>query len=90
MSKASVQRALLALGLRVAELRDRAGLTQDELAEATGLSLRYVQLIEAASASPSFGTLLALAEGLRVPIRALFEPAARSLRRRRGRPRKAP
>jgi tetratricopeptide (TPR) repeat protein/transcriptional regulator with XRE-family HTH domain len=62
------------------ELRARAGLTQQELAEAAGLGVRTVSYLESgAVSSPQKHTMEALADalGLIGPERARFEAAAR-------------
>ena len=64
-----------ALGRRVAELRRESGRTQSALAERAGVTVRYVQALEAGDYNPTFTTLLALARGLDVNPAALFVPA---------------
>jgi len=62
------------------ELRRRARLTQQEVADAAGLSLRTVSDLErGVAASPQRGTVRLLADALRLigPERAQFETAAR-------------
>src|ERR1035441_2881211 len=62
------------------QLRDDAGLTQEELAEASGLSPRSVSDLERGinrTARKETARLLADALGLSGPQRALFEAAAR-------------
>jgi transcriptional regulator with XRE-family HTH domain len=87
VAKAAVRRALLALAQRTAELRERRGLTQQDLAERAELSLRYIQKVEAGEANLSFENLVALSLGLNVELRALFDDAAPRPRRKPGRPR---
>ena len=62
-----------ALGLRVKELRIRAGLTQENLAETTGLFRTYLSRIETGEANPTFTVLLALSSSLGVVPGTLFE-----------------
>ena len=62
------------------QLRARAGLTQEELAEAAGLSPRSVSDLERGinrTARKDTALLLAGALGLSEPVRGLFEAAAR-------------
>jgi transcriptional regulator with XRE-family HTH domain len=61
---------------RVRELRARAGLTQDQLAERAGLSVTMVQGIERASdgGNPRLTTLWALAAALGVDAADLLAP----------------
>ncbi|MDH6224387.1 helix-turn-helix transcriptional regulator [Streptomyces sp. MJP52] len=61
------------LGRRIAELRHRAGLSQDQLAERAGIDRRSVQRYEHAARDPQFSDLLLIASVLRVPIQALLE-----------------
>jgi transcriptional regulator with XRE-family HTH domain len=55
--------------LRLRELRKRAGLTQDQVAERSGLSVTMVQNLERPSdgGNPRLTTLFALADALGVP-----------------------
>ena len=72
--------AALGFGGLLRQLRDRAGLTQEELAEAAGLSQRAVSDLERGinrTARKDTARLLASALGLAGPQRALFEAAAR-------------
>ena len=65
------------------QLRAEAGLTQEELAEAAGLSPRSVSDLERGAhrtARPDTARLLAGALGLADPVRALFVAAARGRR----------
>lgn len=55
---------LVALGKRVAELRERAGLTQEALAHASGLHWTYVGQIERGERNLTYKNLLKLARGL--------------------------
>jgi len=53
------------LGGNVAVLRGRRGLTQEQLAEKTGVSARYMQSLEAGEYFPSLPTLVKLKLALR-------------------------
>lgn len=55
---------LVALGRRLAELRERAGMTQESLADASGLHWTYVGQIERGERNLSYKNLLKLARGL--------------------------
>lgn len=65
--------ANLYLGKRVKYLRRLKNLTQAQLAEKIDLSVNYVSQIETGIASPSFKTLLLLAQGLDVELKELFD-----------------
>jgi transcriptional regulator with XRE-family HTH domain len=60
-------------GERVRELRLERDLTQEELAEATSLSVEYVSKIERGLASPSFSVIARLIEVLEVSPHELFQ-----------------
>ena len=77
-------------GLRLKELRQRAGLTQPQLAERAGMSLNGVALIEQGRREPVWSTVLALAAALGVNARAfLMAKAAIAKPQKRGRPKRA-
>lgn len=79
-----------AFGDRVRELRERAGLTQEALAERADLDVTYVSGIERGRRNPGLNILGRLAKALRVSLPTMVadlrEPARRPIRR--GRPRK--
>jgi transcriptional regulator with XRE-family HTH domain len=60
----------LAEALRAA--RQARDLTQEQLAEAGGLSVVHLQRLEAALGNPTLATMYALAEALDVPVTALL------------------
>jgi transcriptional regulator with XRE-family HTH domain len=78
---------LLSLGERVKALRVTRGLSQEELAERAGMSLKHLGEIERAVTEPSITAVLGLAKGLEVrvldlmpdPTRVTAEPKALSL-----------
>lgn len=78
---------LLSLGERVKALRVTRGLSQEELAERAGMSLKHLGEIERAVTEPSITAVLGLAKGLEVrvldlmpdPTRVTPEPKALSL-----------
>lgn len=61
-----------ALGAAIVELRRRAGLTQEGLAERSELHLTHVGGMERGVRNPSYSTLLKLAAGLGVSVGALI------------------
>jgi transcriptional regulator with XRE-family HTH domain len=63
-----------AFGQRVKELRAAREITQDELAERVGVFRTYLSRIETGAANPTLSVIHALADALRVPVVALFEP----------------
>ena len=67
------------LAVRIAELRAENGMTQLQLAKASGLALQYLTKIEQGDRSPSLKTLVALATALGLPIVELFNFEAREI-----------
>lgn len=57
---------VVALGQRVRELRQAAGMTQESLADAAGLHWTYVGQIERGERNPTYKNVLRLARGLSV------------------------
>jgi transcriptional regulator with XRE-family HTH domain len=66
---------VVAINLR--RIRHAKNMTQEELAEAAGLSARYVGAIERADKSPSVSVLGRIAEALKVEPMMLIEPVGR-------------
>ncbi len=60
-------------GKRLQTLRRQAGLTQEQLAEATEISVDFISLVERGINAPSFDNLEKLAKALGVPYRDLFD-----------------
>lgn len=61
-----------ALGHRIAALRETAGLSQDQLAERTGMDRRSIQRYENAVRTPRITDLWLIAEALGVPAADLI------------------
>lgn len=60
-------------GAHIASLREARGLTQEVLAERSGLSEATIRRVEISSKSPSFNTLRRLAAGLDIQLGTLFD-----------------
>jgi len=60
-------------GKRLKQLRAQKGLTQEELAEAVGVSTDFISLMERGQRAPSFENLERLAEVFEVKVSELFE-----------------
>lgn len=75
---------------RLRELREAAGLTQQQLAERAGVSARTVSSLEQAVYVATWPTVLALATALGVNTSAFESAPAAKPQRRRGRPKKNP
>lgn len=54
------------LGRRIKFLREKAGLTQEKLAEKSGISLDYMGKIEVSINKPGLKTILKLADALKL------------------------
>lgn len=73
------------VGANVRRLRREAQLTQEQFAEASGLSVSYLQKVERGAVDPSATTLVALASALETSLDALVAEA-KPEERRVGRP----
>ena len=78
----------MTLGERVRELRLAAGMTQDALTRASGLSLSLLTHLEqGVTPDPRWSTICKLADGLGVPVAALrMDDQGGAKSRPRGRP----
>src|SRR4051812_2637235 len=75
---------------RLRELRERAGMTQPQLADKVKISARQISRLETGAQTPTWPTVLALAEALGVDANAFtVAPAAEQASPVRGRPVKA-
>ena len=63
----------LAFGLRVGNLRHERGWTQEVLAERADVHRSYLASIEAGRRNPTLDVIVKLANGLHVPVAALFD-----------------
>lgn len=61
------------LGKRIKTLRENAHLTQEKLAEKSGISLDYLGKIEVNINKPGLKTLIKLSDALDIPFRYLFD-----------------
>ena len=61
------------LGRRIAELRTKAGLTQEQLAEKAGYSTEFISLVERGKNSPSVAGLERVAKALKCELHTLFK-----------------
>lgn len=65
--------ATVVLGANVREARQRAGLTQVELAQRAGLAQPAISLIELGQANPTVQTLQQIADALGCPLADLLK-----------------
>jgi transcriptional regulator with XRE-family HTH domain len=76
-------------GARLRELREKAGLTQEDLAERAGVKRGAVARWESGAREPSWGNIVALADALGVSTEAFREePDEPPEKRKAGRPKK--
>ncbi len=61
------------LGLRIRELRRRAGLTQEQLAELLGIDQKHMSRIELGKSYPSLDRLERIANTVNIPLSDLFK-----------------
>jgi len=60
------------LGREIQQARKRVGLTQEQLADKTGLSLTYIGYLEIGKKRPSLDTLIKIADILQTKVRDLI------------------
>ncbi len=65
---------LVAFGGRILALRKKAGLTQEGVADASGLHWTYVAQVERGERNLTYRSILRLARGLGVPATRLMPP----------------
>lgn len=70
-----VAERLAFLAANIRRHRERAGMTQAELADAASMELRYVQTLESGRANPTATTIIRVADALDISPGALFRPA---------------
>lgn len=63
---------LVSLGKRIQALREKMGLTQEQLEEKTGVNTKYISAIERGQKNVTIKTLGKLAKGLNVELYELF------------------
>jgi len=60
-------------GKRLQQLRRRAGISQEKLADSTGLTVESISNMERGIFGPKFDNLEKIARVLKVPVKALFD-----------------
>ena len=63
----------VSFGKRLKILRVSKGMVQEELAEAAGISVDFLSLIERGRNSPSFISIEKIAKALDIPVKDLFD-----------------
>jgi transcriptional regulator with XRE-family HTH domain len=69
---ARAQAELARLAARIRALREMRGMTQDAFAERCHISVSFASLLERGERSPSYETLIHVADALAVPLAELF------------------
>jgi transcriptional regulator with XRE-family HTH domain len=77
-------------GKRLKELRESAGLSQQDLATRAGLSVGGLAGLEQGRREPNWTTVLSLASALEVDCKAFQELAAPAKKTPKGRPKRKP
>jgi transcriptional regulator with XRE-family HTH domain len=72
MQAAAAAKLLTTFGRSIRSHRKQRGLSQESLAEASGLSRNYISDIERGVRNPSLLALVAIARALRMPLRDLL------------------
>lgn len=67
------QRERKALGHTIKTLRDKSGMTQEDLADKASINVSYLAKIENGYVNTTVRYLIKLARGLKVPVKELFE-----------------
>ena len=72
---ARAREQLTSLARRIRGLRERKGLTQEDFASRCGISVSFASLLERGERSPSYETLVEVAQALEVTLSELFRDA---------------
>ena len=60
------------IGARIKEIRNKKGLTQEQLSEKTEINPKYLSSIERGNENPTLNTLIKLSESLEVDLGKIF------------------
>lgn len=71
-AEARTRDSLRVLARRIRALRERRGLTQEDFAQRSSISVSFASLLERGERSPSYETLVQVAAALEVPMGELF------------------
>lgn len=72
-ANAAADETIRSVGERIRQRRKRIGMTLNDLADRTGLSVSMLSMLERGQAGASIGTLVAVSSALGVQMRDLFE-----------------
>jgi DNA-binding XRE family transcriptional regulator len=73
--KRAIDRARKRLGLRLRQIREAKGLTQEQAAERAGIHAKHLGVVEGGKTNITFGTLVALAFAYEVSLSVFFQGA---------------
>ncbi len=63
----------ISIGKRIKQLREERNLTQEKLAEKSGLSIDYIGKIEVNINQPGLKALIKIADALKVQLKEIFD-----------------
>ena len=75
-------KALVALGRAIREIRKEKGLTQEELARRADFHESYISVLESGRRNPTWGTVRWISQGLGIPLFELVRRADELERKR--------
>jgi len=73
-SEVEYHRLIAAFSRNLREIRNKMGLTQEELSAKCGFNYRFYQKLESGKHSPSLATLFRLSKALKVNLTELLKP----------------
>ena len=79
--RSSAQQVIEGVGARMRSTREELGLSLRDIADATGLSVSMVSMVERGKASPSVGTMVAIGDSLGLSMAELFSTGPAAARR---------
>jgi DNA-binding XRE family transcriptional regulator len=71
--KKRYEKKLINFGKNVRSIREKKGMTQEDLAHNAGISFTTVNNLENGHLNPTLATIYAIAESLKVQVEQLFE-----------------
>jgi transcriptional regulator with XRE-family HTH domain len=71
--KERYQKHLRAFGANIRRLRRAKDITQEQLSDVSGVSINSINILEKGDLNPTFATIVALADALKVAPKDLFD-----------------
>ena len=78
VEKPSLQQQLASTGQKIRRTRSQRKMTQQQLADASGLDRTYISLVEHGKQNLTIGAILKIADALDLPISELLEHSSNS------------